>query len=229
VATRDTDVAAALPSAAQVEAFLEANPDFLRDRPHLLAAALPDRVLGDNVADFQGAALRALRREVEDLRGGAEELIRNARDNMSIQARTHDAALSFLGADSFEELVRTVTEDLPVTLHLDVALIGVEPGLPKGKAARVNELPEGAVDALLQGADTRLRGQIDSPDALYGAGADLVRSDALVRLPLGPGQPPALLALGSREPLTFQAGQGTELLHFLAGVLAHGIRRWMRP
>jgi len=51
---------------------------------------------------------------------------------------------------------------------------------------------------------------------IFDSAADLVRSYALVRLNIGSETPPALLALGSRNPTKFNPGQATELLVFLA-------------
>jgi uncharacterized protein YigA (DUF484 family) len=62
---------------------------------------------------------------------------------------------------------------------------------------------------------------------IFGAAAGLVASQALIRLEISPATPPALLALGARQPDQFHQGQGTELLTFLAGVLENCIRAWL--
>ncbi|MGC2857597.1 DUF484 family protein [Novispirillum sp. DQ9] len=220
--------AQALPEPHQVAAFLRANPDFLRDHPEIAAEVLPGRDLGSGVADLQAHTLRALRAELDTMRSGAEELIFNARNNMTTQTRTHDAVLAVLAADSFEVLVRTLTDDLPALLQVDLIMLCFEPGLPKGAAVYVQELQAGAVDRLLgAGNASRLRSLVEEEPALYGSGRGLVASDALVRLPVGGTLPPALLALGSRHAGTFHSGQATELLTFLAAVIGHGVRRWV--
>lgn len=218
----------ALPSADQVAAYLRAHPDFLRDNPEIAAEVLPGRDLGDGITDLQAHTLRALRAELDTMRSGAEELIFNARNNMSTQNSTHAAVLAVLAADSFEVFVRAVTDDLPPLLQVDLVMLCFEPGLPKGAAVYVQELQAGAVDRLLgPGKATRLRPVVGEEPALYGSGDGLVASDALVRLPLGDDLPPALMALGSRHADTFHDGQATELLSFLAAVVGHGIRRWV--
>jgi len=231
VATRKTGdkaAAPALPTADQVAAYLRAHPDFLREYPEIAADVLPGRDLGDGIADLQAHTLRALRAELLTMRSGAEELIHNARSNMSTQTSTHDAVLAVLAADSFEVFVRTLTDDLPPLLQVDLLMLCFEPGLPKGAAIYVQELQAGAVDRLLGvGSATRLRPTVGEEPALYGSGDGLVASDALVRLPLGDDLPPALMALGSRHADTFHNGQATELLTFLAGVVAHTVRRWV--
>lgn len=232
MATRDTHGDASAGdgpiTAEQVAAFLRDHPDFLRDHPEVAADVLPGRDLGGGVADLQAHTLRALRAELATMRSGAEELILNARNNMTIQTRTHDAVLAVLAADSFEVLVRTITDDLPHLLQVDLIMLCFEPGLPKGAAVYVQELQAGAVDRLLgPGVATQLRSLVEKEPALYGSGRGLVASDALVRLPVGGALPAALLALGSRHAGAFRCGQGTELLTFLAAVIGHGVRRWV--
>ena len=63
--------------------------------------------------------------------------------------------------------------------------------------------------------------------AIFGAGATLVHSDALLRLKISPATPVGLLALGSRKEGRFHAGQGTELLGFLARAVEFSIRAWL--
>ena len=72
-----------------------------------------------------------------------------------------------------------------------------------------------------------LEGTVTGDEALFGAGAGLVRSQALVRLNVSTGAPPCLLALGSREPDMFHSGMRTELISFLARVLERCIRSWL--
>lgn len=211
----------------QVESFLRGNPDFLRERPALLAEILPDRDSDEAVADFQAHALRRLRRDMEDLKSGTEEVILNARNNMSIQARTHEAVVALLEAESFEALTHVITDDLPRLLDVDLIILCFEQGMPKAAAAYVQEMPEYTVDALLVGASSLLREVTASESAIYGAASDLVQSDALVRLPMKDTLPPGLIALGSRHTGAFHNGQGTELLVFLATVIAHSVHRWV--
>lgn len=227
-------------SAEQVEAYLRRHPSFVSaflpgfftQHPDLmvdaLTDALPNREDSGNVADFQTHALRHLREELTSLKAGAQELLQNARTNLSIQTRTHEAALSALRAPAFDALARIISDEMPILLDVDLVMLCVEQGLPKGAAIYVQELHSGAVDRLIgAGADCRLRPEIDAEPALYGSGVGIVQSDALVRLPLSDGLPPALLALGSRRSGTFYPGQGTDLLTFLSGVIASCVDRWV--
>lgn len=227
-------------SAQQVEDYLRQNPDFLRDvlpgiladMPSVsyqtLAAALPDRPLGDGVADFQSYALRHLRQESDELRVGFIEMIDNAKTNQVLQDCTHRAALRALQADSFAELARVVSDQFPQLLAVDVAMLCFEAGLPKSAAVYVQEVPRGTFDLILgPEAQTCLRPQVDHEPLLYGSHKNLVHSDALVRLPLSASYPSAILVLGSHYPETFFPEQGSDLLTFLADVVSICVDRWV--
>jgi uncharacterized protein len=137
-----------------------------------------------------------------------------------------------LAAGSFEQLLQTVTTDLALLLDVDVVTIGVESAVPAARLAipGIRLLRTGAIDVLL-GAERQvlLRTEAAGEAALFGSAAGLVRSEALLRLGFGRGAPLGLLCLGTRDPRRFQAGQGTELLAFLARVIAIAIAQWLTP
>ncbi|MHC8510264.1 MAG: DUF484 family protein [Rhodospirillales bacterium] len=218
-------------NAEHVGAYLRAHPDFLREHPDVLdALAPPERGDGGAVVDLQSVMLQRRRGEIEDLKDCARTIIETTRNNMSTQSRTHAAVLGLLAAENFEELLRVVSDDLPMLLQVDVCMLNFElhappPAVLTNAGARM--LPPGAVDALIEEArTTRLISEITDDGTLFGAGAGVVRSAALARIDPGYGQPPGLLCLGAREPL-FHANQGTELLAFLTGVVEHCASRWM--
>lgn len=211
----------------QVKAYLREHPEFLSNNIPLLAELLPDLSPESNVVDLQSAVVKRLRKEVEDLKASAKALITTTRSNMSTQERTHQAALAVLSADGMDSLARIITDELPVVLQVDVVTIAFEPGLPKPAALYVQELRTGELDAMMgENVAARLRETVDGEQPLYGAGAMLVKSDALVRLHLDGGLPDGVLALGTRTEGVFHPQQGTELLSFLARVVEHMVRRW---
>jgi uncharacterized protein YigA (DUF484 family) len=216
-----------LPTARQVKAYLRENPEFLSSNIMLLAELLPDLSPESNVVDLQTAVIKRLRREVEELKASARALISTTRSNMSTQERTHEAALAVLGATDMEGLARVIADDLPVILAVDVVTLAFEPGLPKPAALYVQELQVGETATLLgDGIAARLRDKVQGEQPLFGAGARLVKSDAMVRLHLGDDLPPGILALGTRTENTFHPQQGVELLSFLTKVVGHMVRRW---
>lgn len=220
------------PSAEDVEGYLLRNPDFLARRPELLAELIaPSTRHGDNVADFQQVMIEQLRARLDAVEEEHRALVATARNNLSSQDRMHGAALELLTAPTFEQLIECVTSDVPLRLGVDVAALCVEneeAELPLTIRRGVRVFEPGSVAALLgDGQDVLLRTHIEGDPAIFGQGAGLVRSDALLRIKPSPAAPLGLLALGSREPEHFKPGQGTELLGFLGRVLEASIRAWL--
>jgi uncharacterized protein YigA (DUF484 family) len=232
--TRKTETAAPAPltppTEAQVEAYLEAHPDFLVRHPDLaLKLVPPSRFSGGPMVDLQQYMIGRLRDELDEMRGCAQHLITTSRSNMSTQARTHEAALAALTAGSLETLGRVVAEDFPTLLDVDIAVIGFQTGEQEPRTLPgLPTLPNGLVDDILGASDVLLRAEADGDPAIFGDGAGVVRSFALVRLAPKPGQP-GLLSLGSRNERAFHSCQGTELLAFLARVIEDCVTRWAPP
>lgn len=228
---KDEPVAVSGPTADQVAAYLADHPDFLSSHPDLAARLVPPPAPSDDgVVDLRAYMLERVRGEVDRLRSQQRALVSATRANQNTQSRAHTAILFLLDAESFEQLIQAITTDLAVLLDLDVAALLVESNgadLPHVHRTGVQVVPEGFIDRHLQGRDVLLEGDIAGDPVIYGAGAGLVRSQALVRLDVSSETPPCLLALGSREPDLFHAGLRTELLSFLASVLERCIRFWL--
>jgi uncharacterized protein YigA (DUF484 family) len=236
MARKHDDAALSLvpPDERQVESYLRSHPDFLLRHPQLAAVLAPPSRWeeADGVLDLQVYQIERLREELDRVRGTAETLIHTSRSNMSIQTRTHRAVLAILGADSLAALAEAVGDDLPALLDVDIATLCFErPDQPlPGLVARgVVSLEPGLVGRMMGGADRdcALCEEMPGDPALFGDGAGLVMSSAVVRLAPGAPCPPGALALGSRHGRTFHAGQATELITFLARVLERCVRRFL--
>jgi uncharacterized protein YigA (DUF484 family) len=219
-------------SDAEVAAYLRRHPDFLARHPDLLTHLTPPEMQrGEGVYDMQFFMLQRLRHEVTRLKGQQRALIATSRSNLTSQQRVHAAVLALLSATSFEQLLQVVTTDLAVLLDVDVVTIGVETaGLaqPRLPMAGILLLAGGTVDQLLgSDRDALLRSSIVGDPMLFGGGAGLVRSDALLRLSVSEHAPAGLLCLGTRRSDKFHPGQGTELLTFLARTLEVTIAAWL--
>ena len=219
-------------SAAQVADYLRRHPDFFGQNPDLLEEMQPSaRDCGKGVVDLQQYIVEHLRAELTGLAAARDALVVTGRNNLSAQARVHKAILALLAAKSFEHFIETLTTDLAVILDLDVVTIGVEqngPDSARAQTAGVFRLEQGTVDRLI-GPDQAiaLRETVEGDPAVFGPGAGLIASDALLRLSISGTTPTALLALGSRQADQFHPGQGTELLTFLARVVESCIRGWL--
>jgi uncharacterized protein len=218
--------------AAEVVAYLRQNPDFLVEHADLLEVLTPPSVRrGERIVDMQHFMVQHQRAEIARLKGQHRALVSATRANLASQARVHSAVLALLAASSFEQLIQIVTTDLAVLLDADVVTIAVESSAaqrPRLTHQGVQILDPGTVDAVL-GADRDvvLQGDIEGDSTLFGDGAGLVRSAALLRLSVSTAAPAGLLCIGMRRPGKFHGGQGTELLGFLARSLGITIAAWL--
>ena len=234
--TKDKSVVPAKLAAASglapsdVVAYLRHHQNFLAEHPDLLQVLTPPAVQrGETVVDMQQFMLQRLQTEIARLKNQQRMLIATSRANLATQSRIHAAVLALLGAPTFEHLIQIVTTDLAVLLDADVITLGVETSGPGHLSVRgVQLLERGTVERLF-GADrdVLLRPEIEGDPELFGSGAGLVRSAALLRLRVSPQAPAGLLAIGARRTNKFHPGQGTELLGFLARSLEIVIAGWL--
>ncbi len=208
--------------AAFVEAFLRAHPGFLADRPALYRALTPPRrVHGERLTDHMAAMLAVERERGVELRDRTEALLAAGRANAAIQSRAQRAVLAVMAARGAAEALDIIVQDWPALLGVDVVAVCAEArALPLARP-----LPRGFVARMVpSGTPVALRAQAFETETLYGEAAPLVASDALARLPLPKGGD-ALLACGVRDAGTYEPGQGTDVLAFLAAVVAVALTR----
>ncbi len=206
----------------EVAEYLRRNPDFLRRHPDLLTVLAPPGRDEGGVVDLQRVMVERERQNNSELRQALRELLEIGADNHSGMSRIHDAALATAGLRRFADLAGVIAGAWPGLLGCDDAALAFEtraealPATP-GLAA----LAPGRVDALVGAGAARLQGGLQGgPPDLFGAGAAAAASLALLRLSAQPHSPPGLLALASQDPEHFQAGQGSDLLEFLARLVS---------
>jgi uncharacterized protein YigA (DUF484 family) len=222
----------ALPSAAQVIAYLRRHPDFLYRHPELLDMQSPPARHNEGpVVDLQQFMVERLRSDVAKLRANQDEIIANSRDNLGTQERIHKAVLALLEADTFEEFIEIITGDLVLLLEVDVVCLCIERTEGYNRRPKLDGLElleQGSVDRIMgKSRQVLLRDDTTGDPEVFGGAAELVRSDALLRLKPSKAAPNALLAFGTRHPGYFHPGQGTELLSFLGRIIEFGIRSWL--
>ena len=219
--------------AAQVIQYLSDNPDFLRENPDLYRLMMPpERGLGDGVSDLQSVIIERLRGDAERLKLRQRDLMITSRANLSTQARVHECVLALLAAMSFEQVIQVVTSDFAILMDLDVVTFCVEmeagDNIVTLPTVGLRGVREGLVDTIIgAGRKVTLYSDIDGDPEIFGGGAALVRSTALVRIDVSDESPPALVAFGTRKSGKFHAKQGTELLGFLGCVLEYVTRTWL--
>ncbi len=206
------------PMPGDVAAYLRRHPDFLRRHPDLLTVLAPPGRDAGGVVDLQRVMVERERRNNGELREALQQLLDLGANNQTSMSRIHDAALGAVGQRRFGGLAALVAGEWPGLLGCDRAVLAFEtPAEALPAAPGLAALAPGRVDALLGAAAARLEGGLRrGPPDIFGAAANRVASQALLRLAPGLRGPAGLLALSSRSAEHFQAGQGTELLSFLA-------------
>lgn len=211
--------------------YLKKHPNFLRHNPDILDELTPPEGLnGKGVADFQQFMISRLKEDKHKAIQVTRQVVENARSNMNNLARIQACILKILEAKSFNEFIETITMDFSALLNVDITTLVVETSgenIPHITAAGVRVVPEGTILQMLNGDDAKLSSHIQGFEALYGSGAGLVKSEALVRVDISMDTPPAMLCFGSRDAELFKDGQGTELIGFLARVVERMFRLWL--
>ncbi|MCB1557033.1 MAG: DUF484 family protein [Alphaproteobacteria bacterium] len=219
-------------SSESVAAWLTAHPDFFRRNPDVLESMdPPEQRQGRKVADFQYYMTQRARADRNEILSEAREIVETSRANMNNQARIHESVLRLLDAHSFDELIQTVTMDLATILNVDIITLLIETDgatLPRQTYPGVRVAARGTIEHLTDKQDVILESDISGTELLYGEGAGLVRSHAVLRLQVGPDTPPALIAFGSRDPRAFEKGQATDQVQFLARTTEKILRLWLQ-
>lgn len=231
--------------AADIRALILRDPDLILEDQTLMQALLAAdrRAYGRKVVDLRGVLVERLEERLDRLQDTHREVLAAAYDNVAGMNQVHRASLALLEPADFEGFLAVLTRDVAPILaveeiRLALEIPGAEAGTGVGPGAlrdAVVGLPEGGIDGYLTlgrnvapRAVTLRRATQPLPD-IYGEQAGRVRSEALLRLDLGPTAtgPIGLVALGSGDPRRFNAEQGTDLLAFLAGVLERTLRRFV--
>lgn len=223
-------------SVDDVRAFLKTHPDFLKNNLDVVAdLSPPERELGGGIVDFQHYLLKNLQKDSKAIKSRYDILIDYCRENMSVQQQVHKAVLSLIHARGIEQLLEVVTVDLVNLFNVDVvrlameseaaALYGVEYG--EENYSGIVFIDPGLADAAV-GNKKNVRLVEDCAkktppgfDQIFADCAGLIESCALLRLPLNDVGRDVILAFGVRDKGHFHPGQGIELLHFLAQIVAH--------
>ncbi len=218
-------------TATEVIDWLKSHPDFFQKHPEMVEMLNPpEQKSGKNVADFQSYLIERLKADKTEAVKTAREIVETARHNMNNQTRIHTAVLRLLEAPNFEHFIESLTADLTALLDVDITTLVVESDgdkIPQIATNGIRIVPEGTLGNWMDKRSIMHQSDIGGVEAIYGAGASLVRSQVLIRINIGHHAPPAILAFGSRDPNQFQEGQGTEQISFLAQVIERLFRSWL--
>ncbi|MFN3828059.1 MAG: DUF484 family protein [Micavibrio sp.] len=211
--------------------WLRDHPAFLSRHPELLDIMTPPKEqFGKGVADFQHYMVQRLKADRDEILESTREIVENSRANMNSQTRIHRAILMMLEANDFESFINTITLDFPSLMDVDIVSLIVETDsavVPQIHMQGVRAVSPGTIQLLMKDKPIRLEANINGFEEIYGGGAGLVKSQALMKLHLGDDTPAALIAFGCRDPLAFESTQGTELIAFLGCVTERLLQAWL--
>ena len=185
------------------------------------------RTMG-GVISFEERAVARLRDRLGEAETARADLLAFARGHSGAVASIHAAVLAALEADSFDELIATVTGLWPRMLGVESLVLVLVVGDQAFRADRagVHQLARPMVDRALGPLSLVELRNVDHGHALFGIEANRVRSEALVRIDLPAPLPYGMLMLGQHGGETLETPHGADLLHFLGLSLAAMIRRW---
>jgi uncharacterized protein len=213
---KETLEAAQLPD--DVRAELLARPHaVLQDRDVLRAlVAANDVVLGDNVVDMRGVAMRRLEERLDRLENAHQSVVAAAYENLAGTRLVHRAVVALLAAEDDSDLRALLAGPLAEALGVDRVVLVLEGGRDPGPGSFRRAEP-GWIAHYLSPAGREAPRRVTLRPASGGIyGADFQGSEACLALDLGPTRLPAMLALGVGDTRHYQPGQGTDLLEFLA-------------
>lgn len=210
------------------------DPDMILEDRDLMRAlmAANDRQMGGNIVDMRGLAMARLEARLDRLEDTHRSVIAAAYENLAGTNQIHRCVLHLLEAEDLAGLLDALTGHLADIVRVDsvrLVLESTDPGEPPHPV--VAPVEAGFVDDYLaQGRDAparqvTLRACTDASGRVFGAAADGIASEALLRLDLGQDRLGAMLAFGSEDAHQFRASQGTELLAFFAEAFERVLRR----
>ncbi len=210
--------------AEEVEAFLRAHPGFLSERPDIYRVLVPPRRLhGENLADHMAAMLAAERGRARAMESEVHSALEAGRAGAGLTVRVRLAVLALMRT---QDVMEAVTHEFPALLGVESCTLAAEPGAGPGTLpAAMIRLPRGAVARLVgHGRDAVVRTAPTDVEILHAEAAPLVVRDALARVPLPVG-PPALIAVGARDPSALPMRQTVSVLAFLGRAVSAALSR----
>ena len=215
-----------------------ANPDVLLEDVDVMRALVGanDDNQGSNVVDLRAIAMDRLNARFDRLEDTHRNVIAAAYDNLAGTNQVHRAILRMMDATEFAQFLTDLSGDVADILRVDAIRLVLESSDPDALTndnETVAVMPAGYVDGYITLGRNMPARQITLRElpkiggSLYGERAAYIKSEACLKVDLGPDRMPAMLVMGSEDPQLFTSQQGTDLLTFFAGVFERVVRRWL--
>ncbi|MEZ5886620.1 MAG: DUF484 family protein [Paracoccaceae bacterium] len=221
---------------------LIASPEVILEDRDLMRAliAANERAMGSNIVDLRGIAMERLEQRLDRLEDTHRSVIAAAYENLAGTNQIQRAVLRLLDPVNFEGFLRVLASDVRQILRIEAIRLVLETEIDGEEEVAVQRFsdvltvaPPGFVERYMSdgrtGAprDVVLRQASDDRMTVYGTSDANIGSEAVMRLDLGSGRLPGMLALGAADPHQFRSSQGTDLLTFFAGAFERAMRRWL--
>ncbi len=217
-----------------------AEPEALLDDIDVMQALIGanERAMGTNIVDLRGLAMERMGQKLDRLEDTHRTVIAAAYENLAGTNQVHRAILQLLDPAAFPAFLAALNGIIASTLRVEKVRLVLESKAEGDQAlGRLSDVIHVAAagfvaEYLSAGRNTPTKAVVlrqvqPSSDAIYGDRSSWIRSEALLRLDLGPGRLPGLLALGAEDPHQFKPTHGTDLLVFFAGVFERVMRKWL--
>ena len=204
----------------QVTDYLAAHPQFLLQRPELLAELELAHESGTAVSLIEHQ-VKVLRQQAQAYRRQLEELVAVARENDALTRRLHGLTLALIDARAFDEVVNVLQDELRDQFKADAVELKL---FATGELdAHVGEaVPDLFSDFLERGRPTCGALEARQLEYLFGPLAGETGSAALI--PLRALNVSGILAIGSRDRERFHPGKGVDFLRRLGEVVSHTLQ-----
>lgn len=224
---------------ASLRDLVVANPSLILDDEAILEAliAAEDRQRGRNVVDLRSLAMSRLEDRLGDLQDVHQSVLSAAYDTVSTTNQVHRALLTMLEPLDFEAFLAAMGGPVTDGLRLEAIRLVLETPDPETETALIG--PDNVIALAAPGFVTGCLGEPDRGRhvllrpvnrglvTIYGDRAVQIRSEALMRIDLGPGRLPALLALGASGQVHFAPGQATDLLELFGRTCERILRGYL--
>lgn len=230
--------------AEELRGKLIAKPEVILEDRDLMKALIVanERAMGANIVDLRGIAMERLEARLDRLEDTHRSVIAAAYENLAGTNQIHRAILKMLDPVEFEEFLHNLASEVGPILRVETVRLVLETSQSSSEdesaVQRVGDVlsvtTAGFIDGYMSGgragaprAVVLRQTTLDAAQVYGDQAAATIGSEAIMRLDLGPGRLPGMLALGAADPHQFRANQGTDLLTFFAGVFERAMRRWL--
>lgn len=214
---------------ADVVAYLEAHPDFLKRHLDTLEALDVPHDTGGHAVSLIERQVGRLRETNKKIQARFDELLRTARENEQRVVQLNRVARVMVGASGVDELIAGLVECVQTHLDVDQVYVGLQGELP-ADVQRIDALIDGSpasqalTNVFRRGKPLCGALSAEQSRALFAAdGDDALASAALI--PLGRQGVQGAIVLASRDPKRFDEDMGTLFVDLFGQLLTASLRR----